>query len=334
MRKPIVLATLIVVGLAVAPAWAGIDRVKSGPPPCYYGNCPATGYKAQVRRGLPYTLVFTGSLLQGADRVVTGGNGITGRVLMKNFTEVTIFLELAPSAPLGGRAITIQAGNQVLGAFALEIGHLGRVDSITPTTIPTGRQTVVRVLGKDIQGGVLNTSLLANLNARVARRAADEVQLELNPAATYTGSGVTIQLFERHSDGAKTLWQKAPRLAIQATLATGGEGCQPYPATDPYLKPKLSVPGNGYLFAPLSSTQTIRQINFSWRPLASSRTADKFILEYHPRGSGTQWTRVDVPASRTYQSVNLGKGVWEWRVRIGNCGQASPYSDTWSFTIQ
>jgi hypothetical protein len=330
MRKPTVWTALIVCGLAALPASAGIDRIKSGP--SCYGNCELRGYRAKVRRGLTYTWVFTGFGLQGADRVVTGGNGITGRVLTKSLSEVTVFLQLAATTPLGGRAITVQAGTDVLGAFAIEVGHLGRVDSVSPTSIVTGRRSVVRILGKDIRGGE-HDPFTAALNARVVSRSADEIQIEFSPASTFSGTGVLIQLYERHGDGGRTPWQKAPRVAIQTSLATGGEGCQPYAPTDVYIKPKLSAPGSGYLFAPLTGTQTLRQVTFSWQRLTNDRTVDKFLLEHRQRGAPA-WTTATVPASSTSHSVNLPRGIWEWRVRIGNCGQSAPYSDTWSFTIQ
>lgn len=277
-----------------------------------------------IKRGLVHTFVLQGTLLQGAS-AVSAGSGITGTVLVKTLGEVTLTLNLRPDVALTERTVTVRAGTASLGTFRIRPISLGRVDSVSPTSVVGGRTTRVVVSGRDIRAGELSNPRFM----RIVGRDNDRLTIEMTPPAELDAS-VPLQLMEQIESGARFSWKQL-RVTVNATVATGGAGCQAQPP-DEYHAPRLRSPSNNYRFAPLTGTQTQRQVRFLWD--LPERTADPTqVLQYRRVGGRTVgWVSRELTG--TSYTVNLTKGTYEWQMRNKNCGQSSKTVGPWTFVIQ
>ena len=218
------------------------------------------------------------------------------------------------------------AGPDNLGAFTVQPVSLGRVDAVTPSSIPAGTRTVVSVSGRDIATAAFPPPEVATRS--IIERRSDLVRIALTPTVTQT----RIQLPLGETVGGQYVTWRTLEVAIQSTVATGDTGCQPMATGRVADAPTPESPANGFVFDPLTSTQTQRQVTFRWtRPGSATSLSDSTYIFEHRVATGA-WTTRTIAALTT--QINLARARYEWRVRSLNCGQPSTYSPTWTFEVR
>lgn len=333
-------------------------------------RCPCSlATRPVLKRSLMHTLVLTGSGLQAATGLETGGNGITGRIVSRSASEMTVSLKLAASMPLGTRTISVMTRRQVLGRFTVQVGRLGRIDRVTPNTVLAGSTARVIVSGRDIAGGQLAGPSWATIEAATA----DEMRVRLTVPASQMGATVRLRFYETEPDRRRSYWQQQPLIHVGALAATPktaltpsqppkpssrlsaplAPGCLPPPViSDPRRAareqaPRLLAPADKSEF--LAGTTFSRQVTFRWRSMVTDAVS---VFEYYTQldlnivgaarvalgqatsAGGPTWHSHSLNGTTYTTSFRTAGSPIHWRVSSKRCGQSTPYSPTWQFSIK